>query len=1070
MHALLNWVLMFQISIPLFSWLGTMTKILYEREIAISERRVKPAAIIHNDSLILGKQIINILPEGHATLNPNNQAFCIDSVHSAVLLPIQTNQTTPKIIDIIRVDPASGAQDVLSIPHKDIKKLRKATEKAMRAESNTPVTIHLPVKRTGIYLLQRVLDESDLEVRLDSSRAVVALCPKASIPRVSSHRCTGELSNFRFHVDGTPPMKLRYSKTVTNEDRGHAILHIHPDKPTTSMDSDSVAVGSKNHDLDETLPEHHSIPVPINESMSAAGRWEYMIHDVHDAYGNGVNYTEDRPQDSIWAKASVRNLYHSFVVHERPKLAWQGCDANKPVRVERGKLGGLPFEFKPAEITALEEGPFTVQYRFSPLDNEGSNQEQMDDTGLRQTTITGDQKSLRVRAPGRYTWVSISSKYCDGEILEPSSCSLVNPPEPNLDIAAEPIPDQCAGNSIGLIVNMDTTGTPPFTVFYTIKKRHGRSQSASEAIDRMHTRIEFKPPDTGHYTYEFTHISDSVYRDPKSLSHKPLVVEQDVKAPPFAHFVDDSRTAQRNEACLDGSLSTFIELNGEPPFTLEYELVHRHQRTSITKLNIQNRSYLLETEALQSGGEHVLVLTAVTDQSGCRTALQAEKKIYVSSQKPRAAFGTFNSARRVSILEGQNFGMPLRFQGKAPWTLYYRRLEDHSDDVASKVFQTSNSELMVREKGTYELIETHDQNCPGMVDPESKLFNVGWIDRPGVVVIESSSIERQAGAYLKADVCQDDEDSVEILFSGSAPFGYEYQRRLKGAHFAPSTAHQRLTSGLRQTSIEMETSRPGLYEYKLTEISDSLYDFDRRKFSPIHIRQSVHPTPSASFVDGGKTYRFCQEQNSDNENIMVQLSGRPPFRLDLEIRIQGIAQPEVVPLTHIENLLHSVRLPQRFQKLGSHSIGIRKVQDANGCVKHPDREVPEVQVSIAELPSITAVENRQDFCVGDHISFTLSGAPPFTVFYTFENRERRATVSDTSFRRIAEKPGEFLITSLSDQRSTEACKARTELHKTIHEMPSVRVSKGRISTVDIHQGGRTNILFEFGGTPPFFFT
>jgi nucleoporin POM152 len=43
-----------------------MVKVAYDRELSISERKVKPGDIIHNASLILGKQIVHILPEGLA--------------------------------------------------------------------------------------------------------------------------------------------------------------------------------------------------------------------------------------------------------------------------------------------------------------------------------------------------------------------------------------------------------------------------------------------------------------------------------------------------------------------------------------------------------------------------------------------------------------------------------------------------------------------------------------------------------------------------------------------------------------------------------------------------------------------------------------------------------------------------------------------------------------------------------------------------------------------------------------------------------------------------------------------
>jgi nucleoporin POM152 len=38
---------------------------LWDKELAISEKRVKAADILHNSSLILGRQTIHILPEGY---------------------------------------------------------------------------------------------------------------------------------------------------------------------------------------------------------------------------------------------------------------------------------------------------------------------------------------------------------------------------------------------------------------------------------------------------------------------------------------------------------------------------------------------------------------------------------------------------------------------------------------------------------------------------------------------------------------------------------------------------------------------------------------------------------------------------------------------------------------------------------------------------------------------------------------------------------------------------------------------------------------------------------------------
>lgn len=63
-HMVFNWLLMFNIPVPWHGWLLGLAKIFYDKELAISEHNVKVSSILHNSSLIMGKQIINILPEG----------------------------------------------------------------------------------------------------------------------------------------------------------------------------------------------------------------------------------------------------------------------------------------------------------------------------------------------------------------------------------------------------------------------------------------------------------------------------------------------------------------------------------------------------------------------------------------------------------------------------------------------------------------------------------------------------------------------------------------------------------------------------------------------------------------------------------------------------------------------------------------------------------------------------------------------------------------------------------------------------------------------------------------------
>ena len=63
-HIVGNAILMLRIPIPFEAWLVGFTKMIWDSEMAISERKVKAASLLHNSSLILGKQIVHILPEG----------------------------------------------------------------------------------------------------------------------------------------------------------------------------------------------------------------------------------------------------------------------------------------------------------------------------------------------------------------------------------------------------------------------------------------------------------------------------------------------------------------------------------------------------------------------------------------------------------------------------------------------------------------------------------------------------------------------------------------------------------------------------------------------------------------------------------------------------------------------------------------------------------------------------------------------------------------------------------------------------------------------------------------------
>ncbi|SLM40169.1 hypothetical protein LPUS_10891 [Lasallia pustulata] len=1067
LHGLLNGILMFRIPIPLGTWFLALIKVVYYRETAVDERRVRPADILQNPSLILGKQIIHILPEGSAMLNPDQRPFCIGISKTSVELPIHINQTTPILIELLRIDLDSNTNEIITVTSKRIRKLKKEADREFsKYDITSPRVLKYAVKRTGLYRLQKVVDESKLEVQRRLSDTLVVQCPSASVKSVPQDKCRGELSDFYLQADATPPLKIKYSKTINRDDLGFTLLSVHPDNlipPLTQQTTSGTLATLQDTDVSWARTRH--IEVSINETLGISGGWQYSIDEIYDALGNAVNYS--RPEENGQrGPARGSPLEQTFTVHERPKAALHGCDSQHPLKSAKGRSRRLPLRLTSTGNRVIANSHHTISYAFTSQDELRSSGEPTVSARTEVYTLQDSYNGPHIREPGLYTLKSISTGFCTGEVLEPSSCLLLNPPEPDLTVRAEYIPDKCAGNSIGLMVDLDLIGTPPFQVRYNIQRKGGRTSLKVEKVDRLRGQLELRPTEAGHYTYEFLDVSDSVY-DRLSLKDKNLVLEQDVKPPPSAQFMD---LRPKRMACIEEPLAFPVHFSGEAPWTLEYELVHGDTRQKQTIENVESERHTIYTGKLVDGGEYTLALISVTDKSGCKAVLEQEAIIEVRRQRPKASFGQIEGANKMQTLEGKKINLPVRLTGESPWTVHYRRREDSDSGPSVTTFKYANDVLELSTAGIYELVDVYDASCPGSVDELANSFQVLWIQRPSLRVAESGMMERVGSKAIRRDVCEGDEDAVGISLTGTPPYNIKYEQHWKPERGPASLSEKKITAGLSTASIRMETSQAGLYEYKFSELGDSLYDHDRRKFSPFIVQQRVDPRPSARFTDTGKTYSYCKDDEAGDEVIPIMLSGLPPFHLEIGIKHHGTAKPEIVNVPHIESNQYHFHIPHRVLALGIHAVTIRKIRDARGCQRKTEFDGPHVQVNVANIPAISPFEGKTDYCVGEFISYTLSGVPPFHVFYTFEGKDRKATASTTTFRRIAEKPGVFTITALSDRASTDICKARTEISKTIHPMPSIRISKGRTAEVDIHEGGEAEILFEFGGTPPFEFT
>lgn len=696
-----------------------------------------------------------------AVLNPELHPFCLGGDRRTAAIPIFFNATIPVEVELIRTDLETNLQESIKLTRVQIRDIERRAKRDSEDEAQTVVQYEYPAKKPGAYQLGRVLDEYKLEVQRHSPQTFVVPCPKAWVgPSTSSGRCVGELSDLSLQVEGTPPLKIKYSRMINGKDHSFHFQSLQPDGFSSPLGALRTSVIGVDDD-DISWARSQRVPVGLNESMHASGEWQYSVDEVQDGFGNIIKY--ESPADDPEGKPKPKHLVQNFVVKERPQVRLEGCDLRNPLKVAKGKSKELPVRFKIGgqmpDVTA-----HTLTWRYSPIDTLTESGDHGDVVSIGSYNAKNAHDRPKLSAPGLYTLKSVSASSCEGEVQEPSSCLLLNPLEPKVALRHEEIPDTCAGNSIGLRVDMDLIGTPPFIVNYEVVS-NGQRRAERVNIPGLRYQMDLIPRIAGHHKYTFTHISDGIYPGQK-LTGPEYVLEQDVK-PAAAALIQHS--TGKMGSCLGDEVTADILLLGDPPFTLEWEIIHDGKRRQHKVTDIEENAYQIKTVPLTQGGEYTLGLTSVQDKRGCRNFLQDELKISVRRQSPRAAFGQIEGKRKIMAVEGATAKLPLRLTGEGPWKVFYTNLNDGPADdpkIVERTVRSDNGFLGVKERGVYAITDVWDNQCHGVVDPKASRFDVDWVPRPELSVALSHGVSQTDTGYVVENVCEGDVSGFEVLLKG----------------------------------------------------------------------------------------------------------------------------------------------------------------------------------------------------------------------------------------------------------------------------------------------------------------
>lgn len=417
-----------------------------------------------------------------AKLNPDNGYYCIPANEIGqkdIYIPIILNNTVPRTITVSRQDFESNTRSLSDYSGRQIQRATEVGHATQGLEY-----YYIRVRHPGAYKLENIVSRDGLDVRLYSRNAYVFVCPNARFSPVDlQNYCSGDKEALQLDVVGVPPLHVEYTRRINGQTKALKLDRIQPEKMDSPLSRISGGLSAAEQAF--FTPAYHQsydwaasqyMSIKLNLTFEKPGEYEYELQSVTDGAGNKIDLSQ-LPK-------------RTFAVHEHPTAQMQ-CSTTRPVKL----LIGDDSVKLPVKLQG--NGPWKVQYEYNSLDeNDGEKK-------LRRLELpSADSASLVATAPGEYKLLSVTDNFCKGDILYPSTCHVVQPPLPAVQVQAFSIPSECAADSeIGMKFIAEFQGTQPFALEYRVIKQNGRKRAVvdkrREKVDRSRHMFSYLPSTSG---------------------------------------------------------------------------------------------------------------------------------------------------------------------------------------------------------------------------------------------------------------------------------------------------------------------------------------------------------------------------------------------------------------------------------------------------------------------------------------------------------------------------------------------------------------------------------------------
>ncbi|EIN13930.1 hypothetical protein PUNSTDRAFT_140355 [Punctularia strigosozonata HHB-11173 SS5] len=1061
------------------------------------------------DKHLLGQHTVRMSPISTAQLHLEGQTFCLATPGDSVLIPVLFNNSEPTSVRYSLSPLGSSVQsgktkgtfskpktDVTELSAKELKAIESARAEALQLtrsvtrevdddeyddDDETESTegdlrssyswlqtsqsiFHIRVNKPGTLRLERVAHASGVDARLAyPSEVKIAPCPSAEFVEDNTRiddtiRCAGEDPDFdiKIRIYGVPPLSLGWFRETNGQRESFVVQGIEGthEESTESLDM---------------APQ--TIEVPLTVSVVTLGTHLYSLESVTDGLGNHVTL---RQPPAITNSRYTKQM----TVLRRPSVSFRKCAPGKPAYLLIGSEASLPITAHDVDDV---DAPLSVKIRFEPSEGAGKVVKPWTKTILSQDMPRDFH--LAVKDAGTYTIEEVHGRYCEGDVLNPDVCPVVELPKPVAEIEWRRI-HECSGDT-GVAASLVLHGTPPFQVYYRAQRDRETARELVKTFQSARGELTLQPEHSGHYTYSFIALSDANY---KRVTLNGPSIDQTVHPLASVDFSQPTSGGRKRQisSCSGHLVNVDVELKGTGPWTVEYQIVSATRTDTITATGIQTSKASLEVPIPASvdteGGFFNIDLVSVEDSSGCkRTVSVPGITVNVRRVQPTVKFYGRDDKRHLTVLERDLARLPLRLTGDGPWRVEYR-LQGEPERIRTATVSGPNDYLQVTEPGTYELLNVRDSQCPGTVHANDATYAVDWVPRPFAALAKGTEATYEAynGSYILPPVCEHTPDHIDLDLTGRPPFEITYNIARPSDMGGSVLIGQPTFSSIQpSTRFQLLTSDAGRIYYEVKQIGDAAYPLEKHKDTTIPrasrllFEQEVLRRPSARFETTNRMSHCLGDalvpSDAASEGVIV-LEGTPPFIMNLSVH--NLAASEISKHTiKIRSKIWKVEIPDyHFNTIGPHRITIDSVQDASHCEQVVlDPSSQSAMVDIVESAAIVPFDRKEHYCVGEVSQFQLEGIPPWTIGYRINGKSHSQNAIVSPFSLVQQQPGEFVVTSIAHQQ--QMCKTSVaDLRYTVHPLPSAQVGHGKRILQDIHEGDQAEIVFTLLGEPPFTFT